>query len=485
MALLLILIFLSPALVLFFYVEDFSNPLRVEVMKVLSQTVMQSGLSAGISLGLGCIGALGLLRISSPRLRKWLEMLVMLPGLVPALFIIASTLSLVTKWGSFPFGLWGVVLIHVVMNVGLVSVGVSRGIESRMGGMMELALVEGASKKNILWVTFRGLRSELLSLGFLVFVFSFSSFAVPLVVGAQRGETLEVLIYRAALGQGEMGYALSLSALQILFLLSFSFFLRLPHSIQKAGRPSRALTSLGSSWGLLVLVVGTMVFLSASFIDAPEGVRQILQQKVLLSRLWDNAMGTFLESLSVGVFVLMTLVLVATVYPPRYLHRFLMAYAAPSTVITGLALYLLIGTSGESVIQALLWLSVGFSLLIIPSLYRMRGFSILHKVACQVEVARVLGADRLQILRRVVLPQVAPGFSFLAAVGAFWASGDFALATIVLGREMTLGMMAQNFMGGYRLEVASAVTLMALGVGAFTYFLFEVLGHVCDSKSRP
>jgi hypothetical protein len=82
------------------------------------------------------------------------------------------------------------------------------------------------------------------------------------------------------------------------------------------------------------------------------------------------------------------------------------------------------------------------------------------------------------------MPQMWAKFTFLAGIAAFWASGDFALSTIISGRELTLAMNAKTLLGGYRLELASVVVLLSLLIGVFTYFVFVGLGHVSHSKSR-
>src|SRR5438445_2391727 len=115
---------------------------------------LQAFFSALVSVIFGFWAALGLLSFTNNNRRHWrmiLEILCLLPNFLPPIFILLSTLNVVDP---FPMGIPGIVFIHTLMNFGLVAVLLAGLIENKVGGVVELAYVEGASRGSFL---FRGL----------------------------------------------------------------------------------------------------------------------------------------------------------------------------------------------------------------------------------------------------------------------------------------------------------------------------------------
>jgi thiamine transport system permease protein len=475
------LLFLLPILVLALHVKSISHPLTLELAIVLGQTTAQALISAVGSVALGFLGGVGLLSIANLRIRQAVTFFVLMPGLLPSLFVIVSVLNFVMSFAKFPFGIWGVAIVHIVSNVGLVSVGVSRLFEQKMGGLVEIATIEGASKLQILKVTAGALKHHLLAMCFLVFAVAFTSFSIPMVVGGYQGETLEVLIYRAAIGQGELGYAVGLSFVQIIFVSALSLLVR--KSTIDEGVTDKHLSVL-KYWPPLICLLGlTGIILFSSFVGFTTGLREIIASIDLQSALVLRAFSTFIQCLLTSFFILILFLMAAYSSGSQWLRSFFIGYAAPSSVILGLAVYLYFDSTQAHVLISIAVMSFAFALTVFPALFRLRGLSALSRLDRQIEVAQVMGASRRDIYFSIVLPNVKTDFLFLAGLSAFWASGDFALANMISGRELTLAQMAQNLMGGYRLEVATVVTWYSILVGVFVFFLYEVLSRVGDSKS--
>lgn len=459
-----------------------TNPHFSEFAQVLSQTVFQSSLSAAIALFFGVVGAMGLLAITNPIIRRFTEVFIMIPSLVPVLFVIIASLNFISSFAPFPFGMIGVVFIHSILNIGLVSVAVARLFEGAMGGVIELASVEGATRVQIIKAVLAGLRRELSILGFYIFSICFTSFSVPLIVGAGTGDTIEVLIYRAVLGRGELNYGIVLAILQIAILASFSFFLKNP--FPETVKINRNLTKVQSLLSLVFILTFTAGVVISSFAGWTRGISEILVNNELQARIWERIGGTFIECLLVAVFVLLGLLLVAYRSPHRFCNRILLAYSAPSAVITGLIIYLIFNAQAAKTYQVFLWIAFGFVLTIFTMIYRFRAAHIITNLEAQISSARILGASHNLIFKEILLPQVWRDFCFLAGVSALWASGDFALASLISGREMTLATMAQGLLGGYRMEVATVVVWISLAIGFLIFILFEMVGRLGYSKSH-
>ncbi|MEQ1666004.1 MAG: hypothetical protein ABL927_11575, partial [Bdellovibrionales bacterium] len=88
-----------------------------------------------------------------------------------------------------------------------------------------------------------------------------------------------------------------------------------------------------------------------------------------------------------------------------------------------------------------------------------------------------------QIFLKISLPLIWRDLLFISGLAGFWASGDFALSKLILGKDLTLAMAAHTLLNGYHLEAATFITVCTLFIGLFIFLISEVLGHVCYSKS--
>ncbi|MEQ1664578.1 MAG: hypothetical protein ABL927_04300, partial [Bdellovibrionales bacterium] len=225
-----------------------------------TQTIFQSTASAVFSIILGIVGASGLLFLTRSRFKKVVEILFLIPNFLPSLFVLIATLQMFQLLNTigiyFPLGFWGVVIIHTLVNAGLISVALTHQIESRLGTNIELAIVEGASFWRLWMAALGALKSDLWRLSFFVFVFSFSSFSIPLVVGQGGGETLEVLIYKTVIGAGNIKFGIILALLQLVFLAFISRYFQRP--IFDTSKKKCSLKKMSS---LVPLVLFSLIFI--------------------------------------------------------------------------------------------------------------------------------------------------------------------------------------------------------------------------------
>lgn len=475
-------LFFLPYVVLLLHVHQDYTVSVTEFSRVLGQSTWQALLSSVFSVSLGVVGAMGLLSLRSRMQRRFFEMLFMTPNFLPALFVITSTIHLVTLVTTFPFGVGGVVLVHVAMSAGLMAVFISNLIESRAGGIIELATIEGASRFATRLQVILSIKNEILSMSYAVFVMAFSSFSVPLIVGLNQGETMEVLIYRSLLGRGDLNTAVIYAVIQLVILAVLAKFIS--SSYVATNSDSRTVIRIGSRLGLAFLSIMTFLLIASNVPDLIKGVAEILNQSVLLERIVDGVIGSLLQSFTVGFLLILFFILVAFSCPDRQLEKFLFSYAAPSSVVIGLAFYILFDVSSMSFPSIVTIISFAFMMSIVTILYRLKFHNIMSSLMSQLHVAKIIGASRIEIFRKITWPQISREVFSLAGWGAFWASGDFALSSMISGREMTLAMGAQTFLGGYRLHLATAFTVLSLVAGILIYFIFEGMGHVYHKKSH-
>lgn len=463
-------ILLLPYAVLLFHLPDASLPSWKELEIVFLKTVWQSFLSASIALIFGMWSALGLL--SQPlRKREMYRFIFMLPNFLPTIFVVLAALNL---FHPFPYGLMGVVIVHVMINIGLVAYLLSDSFEAKLGGVVELAMVEGARRWQILWRgVFPMLRTELILAFLTVFSICFSSFAIPLILGGVSATTIEILIYEKIKVMAQWSQALSLSVLQSLVLVGLTFFLRT--TSQTKEYRYRDFSVLASRTGFFLGLFVTILLVVAPVVSLKvENIAAIFSEPLL-----DQVLGTLVIGVGSGLLCLLFLLTLIFFYPPQRYQKFLVSYVAPSTVLVGFSLLLL-----SPLENVFLKIILGFVLVIFPLIYRMRWFAVLNSLHSQVEMAGLLGAGRSLVFRKVLYPQSFSAACKLSGLCAFWATGDFAISSIVADRDLSLALMVQGLLGAYRIETAGVLIWPMLASGGLCYLFFVGLGYVGNQKSE-
>ena len=467
---------LFPVIVLFFLIKDWQWLPASEWCHVLVFTVGQALLSSIFSLILGYWGAWSLLNLTG-LMRRYCEVFYLLPNLVPVLFVIISTMSLFNLFAELPQGVWGIVILHGIINTGLVSIFFAQAIESQLGALSDLARVDGASRIHFhSKVVLPLLKREICLIGFLVFSTCFTSFSIPLVVGGVQGTTLEVLIYEKIRSPQGWSGAIYLSMLQMVILFCLSLFIGYFNSENK-----RTSVRGGAHWSpplsLVPGVLCSVLVIVGQIWKIPEGVRQWNQLGLGMEWLWPLLLNSLYISAGVGVFVFITLGLVVYGLPSKWFQKYLIGYAAPSAALTGFVFYII--AIGEWVELKLI---IGIALISIPFCYRFIVDSAVSSVQWQVQVARTMGADSLLIFRNILWPQVSGSCGVAAGLGALWACGDFAFSSMVAESEITLALKIKNLLNSYRLELSILLSWAMLICGGILFLCFRSFGRVVSRK---
>ncbi len=430
-------------------------------------SLTQSLLSASFSVAIGGLLFLALQAWQSPRIRLWAEVSLLLPNMIPPLFLILGFMNLVTPFVNFPYGLGAVVVAHVILNAGLVAVALDGLVRHRLGGMAEVSWIRGAGR----WMFWRrvgwpALRADFACLFLFVFSLCFTSFSIPLVLGGDRIGTLEVAIFDSIRMEGRWDKALMLAAFQSLVLFLIAWLLPhpfWPHRPERQGLRYLALPSLR-----LLVFLPTLVLAIGWLSGLAQGLRAPWTPDFASS--FAAAVATTIAvSLGVGLAHLVLFLIIAYVSPHARLGRFLNGYLAPSPVITGFAFLLI---PGESDIAAVMKLIAALTLILLPLLYRWIVHASLASLSGQVRVARTLGASWWLILVDVVWPQLAAPVMRACGLAALWASGDFALSAILSEDVETLPLIMESLIGNYRMETAQVLMLPLLAIGLGMYFFF-------------
>jgi len=180
--------------------------------------------------------------------------------------------------------LWLILLAHVFYNYTVV-VRIVGGFWANLSRHTEEAAAAlGANRRQVFWhVTLPALAPALLAAALLIFLFTFTSFGVILILGGPGFSTLETEIYRQAVVFLKFPVAAALSILQILFtyaiMLAYTHFTRrvaVPLRFQSQSQTLRApttgrerlLVALNVIFMLALLLSPLLALVERSFTDA-------------------------------------------------------------------------------------------------------------------------------------------------------------------------------------------------------------------------
>lgn len=438
----------------------------------LEASFLQAMVSAFGAMILGFILFGGLQSWRGHRLRPFAEGALLLPNMIPPLFLALGLLNLVSLWMKFPYGFAAVVCAHFILNGGLVAVALDRLVHAKAGGMAEVCWVLGVKPfefwRRVAWPYLRG---DLACLFLFVFSLCFTSFSLPLLLSGERTVTLEVAIFDSVRMDGRWDKAVLLAAIQssVLFLLAWL----LPHPFWPARAARAPLSYLAWPRGRYLVFLPVLILVAGWAQGFWRGWISEWPQETL-SVLVEAGLTTFAIALGVGLLHFLLFLLIAFVSPSERLRRFLNGYLSPSPVIAGFAMLLL---PGEGDGWDLLKVMVALTLISVPLLYRWIVHSALEGLRGQIGIARTLGASWFAILVEVVWPQVSVPVARACGLAALWASGDFALTGILAGDLNTLPLVMDGLIGSYRMEAAQVLMLPLFAVGLCAYFFFVRMGR--------
>jgi ABC-type sulfate transport system permease component len=179
--------------------------------------------------------------------------------------------------------------------------------------------------------------------------------------------------------------------------------------------------------------------------------------------------GTMIIGIGAGFVTLLLCLWISFVWPHKFLSLFMKSYLAPSSAITGFAFLLLPMQEGSG---PLIKIMVAIPLISFPLLFRWMGQSALESLDEQILVARTLGASWVDILFAVIWPQRASVFLRMSGLSALWASGDFAISSIIAEGDLTTALWIDGLIGTYRLDLATLATIPLFAMGILCYGFF-------------
>jgi thiamine transport system permease protein len=225
------------AFLLFFTLYDAQEgrlftQLDSRIYGLLKFTLYQAFLSTILSLIVGVLLAWALAHQSHFRGRGVLVALFSSSLVLPTLIVVFGLIGIFGRngylnqlslflfdhsFGSYIYGLGGILLAHVYLNASFASRALLHSFESIPKEKYKLAKSLNFSVfERFLFVEYPALKSTLLSIGSTIFLLCFTSFAVVLLLGGSPSyNTLEVAIYEAVRLDFDIGMALKLALIQL------------------------------------------------------------------------------------------------------------------------------------------------------------------------------------------------------------------------------------------------------------------------------
>lgn len=273
-----------------FTLASFSAVLNDGTLRgVATFTFFQAVLSTVLTVLLGLPAAWVFARFSFKGKRALLAAS-LIPFVLPTLVVASAFLTLAGPQGMLGIDLtgtlWLIVVAHIFYNYAIVVRGVSAFWERIDPRLESAARTLGASP----WQAFRTvtlpiLRPAIASTSALVFLFSFTSFGVVLLLGDLRSTTIEVEIWRQATAFLRLDIASTLAVMQLvgvgLILVAYGWFQRrtsvqFGHTVEQPPEPHTAAQRwlVRSIVASMIVILGTpiAVLVSRSFVQPSGGI---------------------------------------------------------------------------------------------------------------------------------------------------------------------------------------------------------------------
>jgi thiamine transport system permease protein len=483
-------------------------------------TVWQAAVSTILTLGLALPGAYVFARYEFPG-KRLLSSLSVLPFVLPTVVTAVAFMALVGRRGvlnSALMGIFGVdeplfdiegtltiiFIVHVFYNYA-VALRIISGFWANINPRIEeAARVLGCHGWRLWWeIRLPMLRPAILAAAVLVYVFTFTSFGVVLILGG-RYTTLEVEIYRQTISYFNLPVAAALALLQIVVMFAMMIvYTRLQQrmaldlqSVKRvAQRPKNArqwlmvIANVTLMIGLLFAPLGALIFRSVT-VGADSFTLthyQHLNENVRGSVLFVPPSEAIFNSVAfAGVTTILSLILgIITAYLLaskasrllRWLDPLFMLPLATSAVTLGFGFIITLDEPPLNLRTSVVLIPLAHTLVAMPFVVRSVLPALRAIPPSLGEAAQVMGASPLRVWHLIDLPLISRGI-LVGATFAFTVSmGEFGASLFVVRPDMpTIPIVIFRLLGqpgatNYGQALAMSVILML--VCAVSFALIE------------
>ncbi|MEM7072365.1 MAG: ABC transporter permease subunit [Pseudomonadota bacterium] len=488
-----------------YFAKTLEADLSPQLWSALTFSLNQAGLSSFLSLAGGLMVARALHR--RPRFLGR-NLLLGLMGLAFVFPPILTALGMIAVHGragwiselaqllglmrlDYLYGWFGILAAHIFFNMAFAARVFLHAFANIPGEHWRVATALGLGAVRMFrhaeWPAIRG---AVMPLAALIFLLCFTSFAIVLFLGGHpRFATLEVVIFQALLGDGDLVRASQASIIQLSISLSFAVIMivlpRLP-AIEGGVRPS---VRIASSRLALWIDAGWILF--AFLLLLPPVLAIGLSGLINLRFILDPGLWlALLNSIRVGVpatMVALSLAVALALARSRLLlggHDWLagLVQATPlllpgvPAIVYGAGLFLLARKVGFPEWSSWLALTLANSIMITPFLCTIIANEIHQSLKRDARLCAHLGLTGWVRFRRINWPQWRPALLYGVIVGFCLSLGDMG-AVVFFGYQgfETLPLAIFRAQGAYRTDQAMAGALILILVSGGLFYLAERL----------
>jgi thiamine transport system permease protein len=461
-------------------------------------SVTQAILSAAFSTVLAIPVARALARNRFPG-RGFLVTLMGAPFLLPAVVAVLGLLAIFGRSGvlntalstiGLPpisiYGLHGVVLAHVFLNLPLATRMILQGWLSIPSERIRLAQSLGFGPSE----TFRHLETPMLrevlpGVAMVILVICLTSFAVVITLGGgPKATTIELAIYQAVRFEFDLGRAASLAGLQL--MLGGLAALAVWRLGRPAGfgagldrdlplRPPTGWRRAGDAFALVAVTLFLALPLLAvalrglpGLADLPPSILPAAGRSVLVA----------LISALLAIAAALAMALASARGTRPMIEAAATLPLAASGLVLGTGLFLLIQPFAPPMTLALpvtILVNVALSL---PYLYRILLPETRALHADYGRLADSLGLQGWPRLRWLILPRLARPLGFGAGIAAALSMGDLGVIALFAGEQQaTLPLVVSQLTGAYRMEAAASAALILVTLSFALFWAFDAGGR--------
>ena len=499
---------LSFAFLLFFTLylsqdENLLTQLDSRVYSLLKFTLYQAFLSTVLSLVVGVLLAWSLSHQSYFRGRSLLVALFSSSLVLPTLIVVFGLIGIFgrngyinqislflfdTSFGSYLYGLGGILLAHTYLNASFASRALLHSFESIPKEKYKLAKSLNFSVlERFLYVEYPALKSTLLSIGSTIFLLCFTSFAVVLLLGGSPSyNTLEVAIYEAVKLDFDINMALKLALVQ----LSISAVLVVLSSSFRTGLSNLKTSSTHIPWGetkgvqivqWIIIALFTLFFVLPLMVIVLDGIgadfNHIFGQALFIkSFVTSLALATVSSILTVIIALLLsstrrnfTLQTRLAAKPFSKMFNAIVAfsgnlYLAIPSLVLGLGFFLMSQKyEASQFVWATLALLTANVLMSLPFALSVLTPAMQKTAERYDRLSFSLGLTKVQRWLYVEYPYLKSSLGYVFALAFCFSLGDLGIIALFGSDEFTtLPWYLYQLMGSYRTTDAAGVALVLL-----------------------
>jgi thiamine transport system permease protein len=480
-------------------------------------TIWQAALSTLLTVCLALPGAYVFTRFRFPG-KTLLMSLATLPFVLPTVVVAAAFLALVGENGLLNDALVGlfqlqnppiqlertlaiILIVHVFYNYSVALRMITGFWANQSPRIEEAARVLGANGWRLWWhIRLPMLRPAILAASVLVFIFTFTSFGVIVILGGSKYATLEVEIYNQSLRLLNLPVAGALSLVQIGMMFTMMLvYTRLQRQtlVELQAQTARSPRSF-REWVFVLLNIGLMTILLFSplialvirsltvgaglgnYVNLSQNPRRSVLFAPPLEAIGNSvffALVTTLLAVSLGVIT--AYLLARRGRFARLLDPIFMLPLATSAVTLGFGFIIALDSPPLNFRSSLVLVPLAHTLVALPFVVRSV-LPALRSIPPHLrEAARVLGASPFQVWWLIDLPLISRGimvgatFAFTMSMGEFGASLFVARPETPTMPIVIFRLLGQPGASNYGQALAMGVILMA--VCAVSFILIERL----------